>query len=353
MDQPAGPPAISTPVPASVDPSPTTSIAPATGSSSGMSPLSPAPSSEIAATTLTHAPGNVYLVPPSEMRRDDQWHHHLLLTSTPPNEIPVLCYGSTKPTEALKGAKAVMVEIAAEHHAIARRSAPRTIERPADAPADAPVDSRGRPTHAFWYPAILLSIFLRSLGSVDRRELDALAAVRSLSPDAIGAKSGTCREPVVRPGSWRGRTVELESRTAATLQTSLAALLTEHNYSSQERYEIAIPLYARPLRTEFRGIALDQEQDWALPVLEKIGASIPSARRRLVAGVGRVISVAGARLRTVQIARDTKLVVDVGTIERIETAPLAHLNSWRPRQARHSAPPALRRRSLAGVAKTP
>ena len=267
----------------------------------------------------THAPGDVRRMPPSGERLDEQSHHYLLLTPTPPDLVAIACYGSTQATEALEGACAAIVEIAPGG------AGPVLVRTPADIPsplrACRPVGAP--PTHAFWYPAILLGHPADRLPTRERREADALHAARGVLDDALGVgPGGTARHP----GSWRGRIVRLVPRVAESLQSPLAVIVTAHAYSARRRYQTVVPLYGRPLRPGVRGLALDGEAAWAPFVLDHVARDVAPARRRLIAGLGRARAVEGQALRNCQIAADTGYALSTPVVDEIARALVGHLS---------------------------
>ena len=240
-------------------------------------------------------PGEVIFLPPNAVLLDPKWRPWLLLNQSPPRRYISLCYGSTQSTELDHGAAAFSGD---------------------------PVVIDGVTCDSYYYPGIIWSMDVDGLPNAVQIQPHYAAAAWNQLPNALGIGSQTWESAVgVADGSMRGRLVQVNSRVAASLQSSVGVLVTEHLYSVARRYQVFIPLYTRPLRPGIRGRALDD------PSLPWVQAVLPGASR-VIAGVGLVVSLADQSLDTCQIEHVFDETIDVASLHLIENALMAHLTTW-------------------------
>lgn len=243
----------------------------------------------------THEPGELLYLPWNTVTNDGKGNDgggrpYVLLNQVGPEDWGTLVYGSRQSTERDKGARVV------ELH------------------------PNGEPDNEseYWYPGIVIPKWGRRLPPGDESDPELLAHVRQQLPAAIGQGTKTCHTPGgFGERSWRGRVIRVSSRVADEIGTDVGVVLTEHAYSTMERWQLMVPLYFEPIRPAWGPVALDETSAWARQLK-------PDARR-MIAGVAATISVGGAAFNNRQIEADTGIVVGDADIEKIERKLLDRL----------------------------
>ncbi|HEX8244077.1 MAG TPA: hypothetical protein VF541_11290 [Longimicrobium sp.] len=166
-------------------------------------------------------PGEVWFLPPeAEEGGDSKASRHILLTPCDDSgDVGVFAYASTQRTEARFGAAWLRID---------------------------PTDSRHLPSGfskpTYVYPGRLVPAasedFLRMVG----RLIDEMPELRRRLQAALGLGMGTVARADAAAGSWRGKVVELSATRRALTGYARAVVLTDPEYSAQNRYQIIVPL---------------------------------------------------------------------------------------------------------------
>lgn len=138
------------------------------------------------------------------------------------------------------------------------------------------------------------------------RLVDELAELRVLLRKALGISAGTSVTSTTARSSWRGRIVRFSEALSREMDCSHGLVITEPGYSSQQRYQLVVPVL--DLR-EFDSTGMDvvvEEKEW-LP---------------LVFGGAQEVAFAVEMIQTVfhptEIEAHATTVVDGDTVSRIE-----------------------------------
>lgn len=166
--------------------------------------------------------GEVRFLPPEESPGGDpKSRRHVLLTDCHTDDvIATVAYCSTRSGEAMRGAKYHLIN-----------------------PAETRYTGTGFDRPTFIYLARLISIFGDEL--VDDpagRLIDDMVPMRERLREALGLGTGTGAEGTAL-GSLRGQIVTLAPEITAGVDTNLALVLTEPQYSRERRYQIIVPMY--------------------------------------------------------------------------------------------------------------
>jgi hypothetical protein len=166
--------------------------------------------------------GEVHFLPPEESPGGDpKSRRHVLLTDCHTDDvIATVAYCSTRASEAARGAKYHLID-----------------------PAKTRYKGTGFDRPTFIYLARLISILGEEL--VDDpagRLIDDMVPMRERLGEALGLGTGTGAEGTAL-GSLRGQIVTLAPELADGVDTNLALVLTEPQYSRERRYQIIVPMY--------------------------------------------------------------------------------------------------------------
>jgi hypothetical protein len=166
-------------------------------------------------------PGQVYYLPP-ELRegpgKGDRPHLVLSLCA-PGADTSTFAYGSTKATDALRGAAHVLVDPGAG------RCGGTGLSRP-----------------TYFYPSRLLTFAIDDLPEPAGRIVDELPAIRRQLRGALGLGQGVTREPNARGANRRGRIAEYTPAISQELGATHCLLVTESRYSRTALQQTTIPL---------------------------------------------------------------------------------------------------------------
>jgi hypothetical protein len=166
-------------------------------------------------------PGQVYYLPP-ELRegpgKGDRPHLVLSLCA-PGAETSTFAYGSTKATDALRGAAHVLVN---PH---AARCGGTGLSRP-----------------TYFYPSRLLTFAIDDLPQPAGRIVDELPAIRAQLRRALGLGQGVTRESNFRGANRRGRIAEYARAISQDLGATHCLVVTESRYSRTALQQTTIPL---------------------------------------------------------------------------------------------------------------
>jgi hypothetical protein len=184
--------------------------------------------------------GHVFFLP-----RGATWLNHdkprpfVLATTSSLMELGIFVYGSTRRTEMASAAACVEVK-----------------------PAPFGVNANGLRAPTFFYPGLMLHLEYYRLpahvGGLGAR----LPAFRAAVEQALGLGTGTCDHPAAPRGSLRGRIVILHPDVAAEVLTPFAALLTEHVYSREKRYQLMVPLVRGDEVVALPGVPRVHDKPW-------------------------------------------------------------------------------------------
>lgn len=166
-------------------------------------------------------PGQVYYLPPELREGPDKGDRpHLVLSLCLPGaDTSTFAYGSTKATDALRGAAHVLVD---------------------PFPARGGRTGLSRPT--YFYPSRLLTFAIEDLPEPAGRVVDELAALRAQLRHALGIGQGVTREGNFRGMNRRGRIAEYAPSIAEELGATHGLVVTEPRYSRAGRQQTTIPL---------------------------------------------------------------------------------------------------------------
>ena len=166
-------------------------------------------------------PGQVYYLPP-ELRegpgKGDRPHLVLSLCA-PGAETSTFAYGSTKATDALRGAAHVLVD------PFATRSRGTGLSRP-----------------TYFYPSRLLTFAIDDLPAPSGRIVDELPAIRRELKRALGIGQGVTREASFRGANRRGRIAEYAPAISEELGATHCLVVTEARYSRTALQQTTIPI---------------------------------------------------------------------------------------------------------------
>lgn len=166
-------------------------------------------------------PGQIYYLPP-EIREGPRKGHrpHLVLSlCTPESDTATFAYGSTRSTDAVRGAAHVLVNPYATRYRGTGLSLP-----------------------TYFYPSRLLSFGLEDLPEPSGRIIDELPEIRRQLRIALGLGQGVTAEPSYRGANRRGRIAEYVRQAAEELGTTHGLVITERNYSRACLQQTTIPI---------------------------------------------------------------------------------------------------------------
>lgn len=163
---------------------------------------------------------------------------HVLLNGIPVVDVEraTLAYGSTRSTDAVRGAEHVLVE-----------------------PAATPYGGTGlmRPTYV--YTSRLVSYFDSTMPPPAGRIVDEMPEIRASLARALGLVCGVTSEPNVRGSNRRGRVVELVAELAEEWDVRHAVVITEPSYSRTGFQQLVVPLLDQRFEADDRDVLLQGE----------------------------------------------------------------------------------------------
>jgi hypothetical protein len=165
--------------------------------------------------------GQVYFLPPEFREGPDKGDRpHLLLSLCDErSEVASFAYGSTKATDALRGAAHVLVDPFA--------TAYRGI-------------GLSQPT--YFYPSRLLTFAIVDLPPPSGRIVDELPPIRQALQGALGIGHGVTRERNVRGANRRGRIAKYAPSIAEELGAVFGLVITEPGYSRAALQQTTVPI---------------------------------------------------------------------------------------------------------------
>jgi hypothetical protein len=166
-------------------------------------------------------PGQVYYLPPEFREGPGKGDRpHLVLSLCAPGaETSTFAYGSTKATDALRGAAHVRVE-------------PRSTR----------FGNTGLSRPTYFYPSRLLTFAIEDLPEPAGRIIDELSAIRRELKRALGIGQGVTGEPNCRGANRRGRIAEYAPAISEELGATHCLVITEAGYSRAALQQTTIPL---------------------------------------------------------------------------------------------------------------
>ena len=166
-------------------------------------------------------PGQVYYLPP-ELRegpgKGDRPHLVLSLCA-PGADTSTFAYGSTKATDALRGAAHVLVD-----------------------PCEPRRSGTGLSRPTYFYPSRLLTFAIDDLPEPAGCIVDALPAMRRQLRRALGLGQGVTHEASFRGANRRGRIAEYGPNISRELGATHGLVVTESRYSRASLQQTTIPL---------------------------------------------------------------------------------------------------------------
>jgi hypothetical protein len=166
-------------------------------------------------------PGQVYFLPP-ELRegpgKGDRPHLVLSLCGEDA-EVATFAYGSTKATDAARGAAHVLVD-----------------------PFATAYRGTGLSQATYFYPSRLLTFAITDLPEPSGRIVDEMPAIRQTLRTALGLGTRVTRERSYRGANRRGRIAEYAPWLAEELGTSHCVVITEPGYSRASLQQTTIPI---------------------------------------------------------------------------------------------------------------
>jgi hypothetical protein len=166
-------------------------------------------------------PGQVYYLPPEFREGPGKGDRpHLVLSLCAPGaETSTFAYGSTKATDALRGAAHVLVD-----------------------PFCSPRGGTGLSRPTYFYPSRLLTFAIDDLPDPAGRIVDELPAIRTQLRHALGIGQGVTREPNCRGANRRGRVAEYAPAISEELGATHCLVVTESRYSRTALQQTTIPI---------------------------------------------------------------------------------------------------------------
>jgi hypothetical protein len=133
-----------------------------------------------------------------------------------------------------------------------------------------------------------------------------MEALREATRKALGIGSGSCLDPSAPAGSRRGRIMVVERELASVLRTRYVAVLTEHHYSRQRRYDVVVPLIPGDGVTAASSVLVEEDHEW-------LAAFDPPVGRVLVP-----VQVVQSTWYADDVVRETRHVLDDETLREID-----------------------------------
>lgn len=184
--------------------------------------------------------GHVFRLPPgATWLNPDKPRPYVLATRCTPAEPGMLAYGSTKAAQKHLGAACIEVP-----------------------PTRTGVNANGLDLPTFFYPGILLPYDYDDLPPHTGVLGPAMKPFRAAIRTALGIGTGSCLAQGVPAGSRRGKIVVLEDSLASWLRGRHAVLLTEHAYSRERAYHVAVPIISGEERVSDPTVLRVREAPW-------------------------------------------------------------------------------------------
>lgn len=237
-------------------------------------------------------PGQVYYLPPEAregLNKGDRPHVALSLRA-PRVETSTLAYGSTKATDALRGAAHVLVE-----------------------PRPGGPGGTGLSRSTYFYPSRLLTFAVGDLPEPAGRVIDELPRFREQVRRALGLGQGVTREANARGTNRRGRIAEYAPSVSRDLDATHCLVVTEAEYSRTGLQQITIPLLnAMEYHAAPGDVLVQNPSDW--------DGRFALRHRSLLIAVPLVTTVHERD----SIARYTRTIVSEGTMLEVEASLALH-----------------------------
>lgn len=170
------------------------------------------------------------------------------------------------------------------------------------------MNRNGLTATTLFYPGLLLRRPYEALPDSTGSLGNLLDGFRSVLCDALGIGRGSCLRADAPAGSRRGRIVALDPSAASYLQTPLAALLTQPEYSCAKRYHVILPI--RP------GMRLVGNEN----ILRMVEKPWFAAFRQPVDSVQLPVQVVQSVWYEARIAGETDHVLDEESLAEIDRA---------------------------------
>jgi hypothetical protein len=169
-------------------------------------------------------PGEVWFLPPeARPGGDPKGRRHVLLTAcADADDVGIMAYASTQPTEAEYGAAHVLLNPDATGYG--RRG----------------FIGFSRPTYV--YPSRLIPALAEDFQRMAGRIIDEMPELRLALQHALGLGTGSSTGTGAAAGSWRGRVVSLTVDMEREIGFGQGIIVTEPTYSSMERYQLFVPI---------------------------------------------------------------------------------------------------------------
>ena len=169
-------------------------------------------------------PGEVWFLPPeARAGGDPKGRRHVLLTAcADADDVGIMAYASTQPTEAEHGAAYVRLDPGAT--AFGRRG----------------LIGFSQPTYI--YPSRLIPARAEDFQRMAGRIIDEMPELRLALGYALGLGAGSSTGTGVASGSWRGRVVSLTEDMEREIGFRHGIIVTEPTYSDAERYQLFVPI---------------------------------------------------------------------------------------------------------------
>lgn len=169
-------------------------------------------------------PGEVWFLPPEARPGGDlKGRRHVLLTAcADADDVGIMAYASTQPTEAEYGAAYVRLD-----------------------PATTGYGRRGftgflRTTYV--YPSRLIPARSEDFQRMAGRIIDEMPELRLALRHALGLGAGSSDGVGAAADSWRGRVVSLTAALQQEIGFGYGIIVTEPTYSNAERYQLFVPI---------------------------------------------------------------------------------------------------------------
>lgn len=170
---------------------------------------------------------------------DPKRRRHVLLSDPGhQNESAVFALGSTKYTEAERGARHYLVNPAATNYQGSGFSKPTYV-----------------------YPSILVPVDFDGVEGPVGHVREAIGPLLRQLRLALGIGSGTCEQGTAG-GSYRGRMVEFSQPITDRLHTRYGLIVTEPRYSEARRYQTIVPLLDGLEMEAMQGDVMLEGADW-------------------------------------------------------------------------------------------
>jgi hypothetical protein len=237
-------------------------------------------------------PGEVWFLPPeARPGGDPKGRRHVLLTPcADANDVGIMAYASTQPTEAEHGASNVLLDPAATGYG--RRG----------------FIGFSRPTYV--YPSRLIPARSGDFQRMAGRIIDEMPELRLALRQALGLGTGSSTGTGAAAGSWRGRVVSLAAEMEREIGFGYGIVVTEPAYSNRERYQLFVPIDSLAEFEPAAGDVVVPDPGW------------PTDLARSSNGMLIAVPEVQSAFHPTEVARWTGATADEGTMRRIDLALL-------------------------------